>query len=115
MRCAKATHIMDEKDYIIKPHRRHLATALKYLGGLLFAFVLAGSCALIPVCCTSEERAGETLQKAGYTKIETRGYGWFACDGNDRFSTLFSAVNPLGKRVEGVVCCGFFKACTIRF
>lgn len=31
------------------------------------------------------------------------------------FTTGFVATNPQGMRVEGVVCCGWLKSCTVRF
>lgn len=65
--------------------------------------------------CTDVSSTVTTLKKAGYTQIQTKGYDFFACSQDDFYSTKFSAVNPAGTRVSGVVCCGVFKSCTIRF
>ncbi len=65
--------------------------------------------------CTSPDRAHETLEKAGFTEITTLGYDYFACSEDDNFRTKFRAKNPQGVMVEGTVCCGLLKSCTIRF
>lgn len=66
--------------------------------------------------CTSPESATRTLQQAGFTEIQTTGYaGPFSCGRDDVFSTGFTAMNPQGAKVEGVVCCGWMKLCTVRF
>lgn len=65
--------------------------------------------------CTDADGARAALTKAGFTNIEAGGYDWFACSDNDVFSTKFTATNPQGVRVEGVVCRGWFKDSTIRF
>ena len=65
--------------------------------------------------CTDEQRTRETLSKACFTEIQTTGYSWLACSDSDDFHTGFRAKNPNGVVVEGTVCCGMMKACTIRF
>jgi hypothetical protein len=104
---------MYENENALRPSwvRRFLRVILAGLG--VAAFVLA--CALYPVMCSSPTRARETLEKSGFTHIETHGYGWFRCAESDLFSTNFTAKNPAGAEVEGVVCCGIFKSCTVRF
>lgn len=62
---------------------------------------------------TTRER--ETLRKAGFDAVEMRGWAPFACSKGDTFSTAFRARNPRGEIVEGVVCCGWVKSCTVRF
>ncbi|HCZ48001.1 MAG TPA: hypothetical protein DCZ11_03230 [Gammaproteobacteria bacterium] len=64
--------------------------------------------------CTKPEDARQALEGAGFTQIELGGYGWFACDEKDTFSTKFTATGPTGKRVSGVVCSGLLKGNTIR-
>lgn len=73
----------------------------------LFGVLLSG--------CTDEDRSRQALENSGYTDIQLKGYGWFECGDDDRFHTEFRAKNPAGKMVEGVVCCGYWKGCTIRF
>jgi len=66
--------------------------------------------------CSCASYTTETLDKAGYSNIETNGWSVMGCSDEDTFATKFTADNPAGKRVNGVVCCGWFaKGCTIRF
>lgn len=67
------------------------------------------------VGCTSESSTISTLQKAGFTQIQPGGYAIFGCSKDDIFQTKFTAINSQGQEVEGVVCCGVFKNCTVRF
>lgn len=71
--------------------------------------------ALLLSACTDEAATVSTLQRSGFTGIRTTGYAAFSCSEDDVFATGFSAINPLGQRVSGVVCCGTFKSCTVRF
>lgn len=65
--------------------------------------------------CTDAPKATRTLEQAGYTDIETRGYSFFGCGEDDTFRTKFTAKNPAGQKVDGVVCSGWLKGGTIRF
>ena len=71
--------------------------------------------AITLISCTDEKNTRSTLQKARYSKITTTGWIPFTCGENDSFSTGFKAKNSAGQMVEGVVCCGLLKSCTIRF
>jgi hypothetical protein len=51
----------------------------------------------------------------GFTDINIRGHGWFACSDSDQVARAFTATNSRGHRVDGAVCCGVLKACTVRF
>lgn len=73
---------------------------------------------LIPLLlcsCISPDMTQKTLESAGYSDIKIEGYAWFACSEDDTFHTSFTAKNPKDQEVSGVVCCGLFKNCTIRF
>lgn len=71
---------------------------------------------LLLTSCGNDSDTIRTLRSAGYTDIRSTGWEPFSCGQDDTWSTGFSAVNPVGKRVTGVVCCGLvFKGCTIRF
>ena len=76
---------------------------------------------LVPVAlneagaCSDATRTERTLDAAGYTDIEAGGYDYFACGEGDSFSTHFTAKNPQGETVEGTVCCGWWKSCTVRY
>lgn len=74
---------------------------------MLAALALAG--------CTTDNRTRETLIDSGFTHIEVGGYDFLSCGKDDFYSTHFKARNPAGREVEGTVCCGFFKSCTVRF
>jgi len=76
---------------------------------------LAVVVALLALGCTDEERTRSTLEQAGYSEIRTGGYGWASCGRDDNYATEFTATNPAGRRVSGVVCCGVVKSCTVRF
>ena len=65
--------------------------------------------------CTNESASKRTLVNQGFTDISVGGYAPFACSDSDTFQTRFVATNPAGKRVKGVVCCGWLKSCTVRF
>lgn len=65
--------------------------------------------------CTSAVDTNKALTSAGFTNIEINGYSFFGCGKEDTFRTKFTATNPQGQRVEGVVCSAWFKGATIRF
>lgn len=78
--------------------------------------LIAAVLSLMLVGCSSSNDANRALTKAGYTEIQTHGWAPFACGEGDFFATKFTAVNPAGQRVDGVVCSGLlFKNATIRF
>jgi hypothetical protein len=61
---------------------------------------------LVLAGCTDEPRSRQALDVMGFTEIAFTGYGAFACSEDDHYATGFTAKNPLGKPVSGVVCCG---------
>jgi len=75
-----------------------------------FALVLF----LLVSACTDESRAARILRAQGYKNVTIEGYRWFSCSKDDTYHTGFSAVAPSGEAVEGVVCCGIMKNCTVR-
>ena len=79
------------------------------MGNPLFALVLALT---LPV---SDQRARSSLASAGYSDISLQGVSFFGCGDDDTLSREFTAINLQGARVSGVLCCGVFKSCTIRF
>lgn len=70
--------------------------------------------ALLLVACTDEPRSRRVLEESGYTDIHITGYAWGECSDSDTYHTEFMAKGPSGRSVEGAVCCGTFKSCTIR-
>lgn len=77
--------------------------------------VVAAALLAIASGCTAPKASSETLRRSGYTNIETGGYDFFSCGQDDAFATHFRAKNPQGVEVEGTVCCGLLKSCTVRF
>jgi hypothetical protein len=78
--------------------------------------MLCAMAALVAMAgCTTEGPSRKALESAGFSKIELKGWSAFACSEDDTFRTKFEATNPAGARVAGVVCCGWWKNCTIRF
>jgi len=83
--------------------------------------------AMLVVGCESEYRSERittpkesdvhaALRKSGYSKIQEGGFPFpGTCSRSDDYGIEFKAVNPVGSPVEGVVCCGIFKGCTVRF
>lgn len=65
--------------------------------------------------CTAPNRSKAAAEAAGFRDVKTEGYAWFSCGGDDEFATEFEGVNAQGDHVVGVVCCGLFKSCTVRF
>lgn len=65
-------------------------------------------------CSTSTETATRVLTAAGYTNIRLTGYPWLACSDDDWLNYAFTATGPSGAPVEGAVCCGLVKNCTVR-
>lgn len=84
---------------------------------LLFiaAIMLALAVSAMAGACTDESGARRALESQGFTSITFTGYRWMSCGRDDDFATGFIATNPTGKRVDGVVCCGLMKGCTVRF
>ena len=66
--------------------------------------------------CSSSADAQSALTKAGFTDITTQGWSPLSCSDDDTFSTKFTATNPRGERVSGVVCSSLLiKNATIRY
>jgi hypothetical protein len=64
-----------------------------------------------------DQRAIDTVKAAGFTDVELGAAVTLACAESES-SRHFTATNALGKRVDGVVCCGLTgagKGCTIRW
>jgi hypothetical protein len=77
------------------------------IAALLIVSVLAG--------CDDPSTARSALQDAGMHDIVAGGWDFWGCGKDDVFATKFSAVNPGGRSVHGVVCSGWFKGATVRF
>lgn len=76
---------------------------------LVLVITLLCACA-----CTDADATRETAESMGFTNVQIGGYAFFQCSDDDKFQTEFQATNPQGRRVNGVVCCGLLKGCTLR-
>lgn len=75
-------------------------------------------CALLlaTAACSSDADSIRTLQSMGFTDIQLGGHAFISgCAEDDLFYNKFTAKNPQGRQVSGVVCCGILKSCTGRF
>lgn len=70
---------------------------------------------LLLVGCSAPDSARDALTKQGFRDIRILGWAPLSCSQDDLTSTGFTAVNPQGLQVEGVVCCGILKSCTVRW
>ena len=81
-----------------------------------FQVVIVMAMALMAGCLTGKQEATEALEGAGMSNVQTGGAAWFACSEDDKeWGRKFEATNAQGKRAKGVVCCGIFKGCTVRW
>jgi uncharacterized lipoprotein YajG len=69
---------------------------------------------LLLAACTDSKTTLEVLDAEGYTNVKTTGYSPFACSKDDLSATGFTATSVTGRHVDGVVCCGLLKSCTVR-
>ena len=76
----------------------------------LFSAFLAGC-----LCSVSDKTVVRTVEAAGLTDVEPGSWAPLSCSDGDRFRSHFKAKNAAGNAVHGVVCCGFMKACTVRY
>lgn len=65
--------------------------------------------------CTDPQKTESILSQNGFTDIHITGYEPWGCGENDDFHTGFTAKNPNGVVVSGVVCSSIMKFATIRF
>ena len=76
-------------------------------------FLIVFFAILFQTGCTDPESARDALSDEGYTDIEIVGFEVWGCSEDDFYHTGFRARR--GDRVvEGVVCCGIMKDCTVR-
>lgn len=60
------------------------------------------------------DQATKLLLEDGYEDITIGGGAVFGCGEGDWKRTTFKAKNQAGNYVQGIVCCGVAKGCTIR-
>lgn len=82
---------------------------------VLFAFVLLIAIAILSGGSHSKTRAENAVRATGATNVDLDGWAWFACGKGDTYAWKFTAENATGQAVEGAVCCGILKGCTVRY
>jgi len=101
------------------PFRMHAPVQTRTISLIFLAIIALAICAKLGVTfaggCCDHDGSMKALRGSGYTDITLGKYDFFSCGQGDAFSTHFKAKNPLGQVVEGTVCCGLLKSCTIRF
>lgn len=75
--------------------------------------------ALMQLSCTGEpgkERQRVALEAMGFKAISFTGPAWVGCAADDSVfvSKHFVGQDTKGNSIEGSVCCGIFKGCTVR-
>lgn len=83
----------------------------------LIAVIIIGCVALLATCEPNPAVAVDAAVKAGFSEVRVVESGVFTvrCSNGDTNYYIVRANNPKGSPVEMTVCCGIFKACTIRF
>jgi hypothetical protein len=81
------------------------------LVGTLVALAVAVLLAAVGACDVDHDTAVRVLEDDGYEDVRIGDHAWFAC--GDTFASEWTAERN-GRRVEGSVCCGVFKDCTVR-
>jgi hypothetical protein len=72
----------------------------------LTALIVAAGCILQPLS-VDRKGAQKTLEQSGYTHIQTSSkIQWWACPDFNLMRTGFTATNPRGNIMNGVVCSG---------
>jgi hypothetical protein len=72
-------------------------------------------CSILLTACSGASTSRVLLEEQGYSNVEIQGYNVFACSEDDFYRYNFTATNPNGKPVKGVVCSAPLKGSTIRF
>lgn len=75
---------------------------------------LLATLALASCVCVSNSTLHRVLEAEGFTEVEATGLAPLSCSDSDTFRSGFKAKGRDGKPVEGSVCCGVFKNCTVR-
>lgn len=84
------------------------------IGGVIL-FIVAMTF-LLPVCCgVSDHDAARAFEAAGLENAKVGGYAFLSCSEDDSYKSHFTATNAKGAQVEGVICCGVMKSCTLRY
>ena len=78
------------------------------------ALAMLGLAVGLCACTDNTSKVSGELAAYGFTNVETQGYDAFVCGKDDNFATKFTATNPQGNKVAGVLCSGLMKGSTVR-
>jgi hypothetical protein len=74
---------------------------------------------LLSACGGAGEDGQRAVEAMGFSNVRIGERSWNDCGRDDSYNSHFTAINPAGHRVSGVVCCGYGggcgKGCTVRF
>ena len=70
---------------------------------------------LVSASCVDDDATRNAAQAIGLRDVVPGDYAPLSCGKDDSYSQHFTATNINGDRVSGVVCCGLYKSCTVRF
>ena len=65
--------------------------------------------------CDHIDQSKAALDSAGVSGATITGHSLMGCGKEDMSSVNFKGTNANGKPVTGVVCCGLWKSCTVRW
>lgn len=82
---------------------------------VVIGFVVAGGAAVFNGGCGAGDKGREALENQGFTDVQLGDHAWYGCSKDDSFNSHFTATNANGRRVSGIVCCGTWKGCTVRW
>jgi len=63
----------------------------------------------------SDSTVIRAAESAGLHDVKPTGLAPMSCAEDDMFRSHFTATRADGRKVEGSVCCGVLKDCTVRF
>jgi hypothetical protein len=81
----------------------------------LFGMVFVVALSILSGCTTDEDETRTTLENMGFTDVQPSDIALWGCGHGDKYGRNFKAKNPAGHYVNGTVCCGIIKSCTVRF
>lgn len=88
------------------------------MGWLIFVLALWALVAVVGLsgCEDGPARGLNAIESQGFSDVTLGDYAWLGCGREDDLVRKhFTAKNVRGQRVEGLVCCGLGKGCTVRF
>lgn len=86
---------------------------MKILLQLLFILFFFSIMIGIPAI-SDRSHISKFMENQGYSDVQIGKYSFFGCGRDDFYRNEFTAINPVGNKVNGYICEGIFKGKTIR-